>query len=361
MKKLFLLLFFPVPLLAFNPEQKVAQLMKMDQVQFLHNSGLALLGLFFSITMVYEMYNLVTAKKADFFGPIAKYIIIFAIYFSIPYVVSLPVSAVYRYSVSDTDIGPVMRDFDKILMSLALREPPRGLETVPTPPDYIHPDQDEDEDGDWMDSIKSMGHDIVHLVDFVTNEGIVIFFLFLLGKLMLIIAGMTKYFVLDILWPIYFQLVALGFVFACSFAGLPRSGLEPIKKWFISLIEVASWPILWSITVALISNGMVDSIVHFNEEMTKMWHVTEMTASDMDVYGAVSAQIAGKFVANFELFSAVLAYLFFYIFASLLLPVGARAVVRSESISTYAGAVAYSVGGALMKTAGSVSKLAVKK
>lgn len=333
----FVALFAPLSAIAadFEPGIAAGAIIQNPTVQQIMQVGAWFIIIIFAFVLAKNIFTFVSgAGKPNWFTIIGKFLIIFFLYNNAVWVVTEFVNKVIvKTNISDTEmISDSFSKLDVALMSLVMGDPEeltRAKEEARK--DTVLPD--------------ALSDTFVEMKRAFTPQTILVAVFSILMKGLLTIAMITKILMIDIFWPIFFQLTIIGFVFAVPFASLD-GGMEAIKKFAINVVEVAMWPVIYNIAFVLSTDEMVRTINKF----VKVAY--ELDTSDSAVLAATAN--AAKILADLPMIATLAAQLLFIVFLGLLIPMFSRMIVRNESVGIAASAVTYSVGQGLMKGAAAI-------
>lgn len=319
----------------FVPGIAAGAILQNPNVQQIMEVGAWFIIVIFGGVLAKNIFTFVSgAGKPNWFTIIGKFLIIFFLYNNAVWVVSEFVNQVIvKTNISDTEmISDSFSKLDVALMSLVMGDPEeltRAKEEARK--DTVLPD--------------ALSDTFVEMKRAFTPQTIIVAVFSILMKGLLVVAMITKILMIDIFWPIFFQLTIIGFVFAVPFASLD-GGMEAIKKFAINVVEVAMWPVIYNIAFVLCSNELVRTINKF----VKVAY--ELDTSDSAVLAATAN--TAKILADLPLIATLAAQLLFVVFLGLLIPMFSRMIVRNESVGIAASAVTYSVGQGLMRGAAAI-------
>lgn len=319
----------------FVPGIAAGAILQNPDVQRIMEVGAWFIIIIFAFVLAKNIFTFVTgAGKPNWFTIIGKFLIIFFLYNNAVWVVSEFVNQVIvKTSISDTEmISDSFSKLDVALMSLVMGDPEELMKAKEEArKNTVLPD--------------ALSDTFVSMKRAFTPQFFIVAVFSILMKGLLVIAMITKILMIDIFWPIFFQLTIIGFVFAVPFASLD-GGMDAIKKFAINVVEVAIWPVLYNIAFVLCSNELIQTINKF----VKVAY--ELDNSDSAVLAATAN--TAKILADLPLIATLAAQLLFVVFLGLLIPMFARMIVRNESVGIAASAVTYSVGQGLMKGAAAI-------
>lgn len=358
MKRLILLLFTvltPVILTAadsFQPGVAAGKILGNPAVASLMNKGAYFIIVIFAVVLAKNMFSFVTGGGTpNWFLIIGKFLIIFFLYNNAVWVVTTFTNKVVVATViSDADrLAKSFSKLDVALVTLAMGDPQELDAAKKDAQSTMLPD-----------SVTDTFVEMSRVFSFQTILTMV-FSVFMKGLLTLSL--ITKILMIDIFWPIFFQLVVVGFVFAVPFASL-EGGMDSLKKFAINVVEVAMWPILYNIAFGLTTGSMIETINKFvgivNNPVTDTLKNAN-TATLGLVPGMSIASASAQVLSNLPLLALLAAHLLFLVGLGFLIPLFARMVVRNESVGIAASALTYSTGQQLMglaKGAGGMAGMA---
>ena len=342
MKRLFQIIFAlfalsPLSLAAadFVPGIAAGAILQNPNVQRIMEVGAWFIIVIFACVLTKNIFTFVTgAGKPNWWTIIGKFLIIFFLYNNAVDVVTEFVNQVIvKTNISDTEmLSKSFSELDVTLMTLVMGDPEELLK-----------EKEEARSRTFLpDALSDTFVDVGRLL---SPQTLVVAAFSILMKGLLTIAMMTKILMIDIFWPIFFQLTIIGFVFAVPFASLD-GGMDAIKKFAINVVEVAMWPVIYNIAFVLCSTELIKTINKF----VKVAYDVDTSINPRFVYIAE----ATKILADLPLCATLAAQLLFVVFLGLLIPVFSRMIVRNESVGIAASAVTYSVGSALMKGAAAI-------
>lgn len=313
---LFALLFlFPVIYAqnAYDPSGSLTENLGRADVGQLMMVGWYFLGAAFVVTISIQIFRVVLGTEgiSSFFGTIARYTMLFALYSYGGSLVSwISESIIANTAASNNQIAATYAAFDESLAKLTM-----GPQEAATP---------EGEKG-TLDAVK----DVASSITKVFNPSFLWGFIFaLILKFLLLLSLATKFLLLDITWPIVHQLVLLGFVFAVPFVAF--SGWDPVKKFGITVIEVSVWPVIYNIGFAVAAKLVQSTFDHYTTLLAGAENYESMI---------------GVMYASLTDLARLLGYFIFLITLGTLTPAIAAMVVRSESGAAIAGAISSTVSG----------------
>lgn len=319
----------------FQPGVAAGAIIGNPTVQRIMQVGSWFIVVIFSFVLLKNIFTFVTgAGKPNWFTILGKFFIIFFLYNNAVWVVTEFVNKVIiQTNISDTEqLSQSFSDLDTALIQLVMGTP-----------DDLQQAKEQARQGSVLPD--ALSDYFVELKRQFQPQTILIAVFSILMKGLLTIAMITKILMIDIFWPIFFQLTIIGFVFAVPFASLD-GGMDAIKKFAINVVEVAMWPVLYNLAFVLCSSELVRTIKKFVDLTASMEH------SEHGVIYA-TARIAAV-LADLPMVATLAAQLLFIVFLGLLIPMFARMIVRNESVGIAASAVTYSVGQGLLKGAAAI-------
>lgn len=333
----FVALFAPLSAFAadFVPGIAAGAIIQNPTVQRIMQVGAWFILVIFACVLLKNIFTFVTgAGKPNWFTIIGKFLIIFFLYNNAVWVVTEFVNKVIiQTNISDTEqLSESFSKLDVALMTIVMGDPEQlTKEKEKARSNSILPDALSDA-----------------LVDFgrlYSPQTLVVAAFSILMKGLLTVAMITKILMIDIFWPIFFQLTIIGFVFAVPFASFD-GGMDAIKKFAINVVEVAMWPVIYNIAFVLCTNELVNTINKFVKV------VYDIDTSNIGYFAYAAG--AAKILADLPLCATLAAQLLFIVFLGLLIPMFSRMIVRNESVGIAASAVTYSVGQGLLKGAAAI-------
>ena len=195
---------------------------------------------------------------------------------------------------------------------------------------------------------EAYAHAVGHTAEYSTTQMLASFFspkawISILSVFLYLIMMVTKFFVIDVLWPVYFGLVlALGAV-AIPIGILPGF---TVTGWFKNLFEVSLWPIIFQLLLGL----MVGSFAGLLAEVRTL-DLAEVFVAPI----ALGVPSAGVAMPGLVVLLKWWALCGAYIFLSLLTPFIAMMVTRSTPAGVLAGVVAAKVASMAMSGLGRVA------
>lgn len=358
MKKLILLLFTilaPVILTAsetFQPGVAAGKILGNPSVTALMDRGWHFILIIFAFVLAKNMFTFVTGGGTpNWFLIIGKFMIIFFLYNHAIFVVTTFTNEVVVATViSDSDrLSKSFSDLDVALVTLAMGDP-----------DELQKAKDAAKVGPLPDAVTDTFVEMGRLFSFQMLLTVVFS---VVMKGLLTVSLITKMLMIDIFWPIFFQLVVVGFVFAVPFAALD-GGMDSLKKFAINVIEVAMWPVIYNIAFGLTTGSMIDTIEKFvkivNNPVTETLKNANGATAGV-VPGLAAASASAQVLSNLPLIALLAAHLLFLVGLGFLVPLFARMIVRNESVGIAASALTYSTGQQLMglaKGAGGMAGMA---
>ncbi len=358
MRRLILLLFTvlaPVILTAsetFQPGVAAGKILGNPSVTALMDRGAYFIIIIFAFVLAKNMFTFVTGGGTpNWFLIIGKFMIIFFLYNNAVWVVTTFTNKVVVATViSDSErLSKAFSDLDVALVTLAMGDPDELQKAKKDAQSTMLPDS-------VTDTFVEMGR--IFSFQMVLT---MVFSVFMKGLLTLSL--ITKMLMIDIFWPIFFQLVVVGFVFAVPFASL-EGGMDSIKKFAINVIEVAMWPVIYNIAFGLTTGSMIEAINKFvgivNNPVTDTLKNANTATLGM-IPGLTAASAAAQVLSNLPLIALLAAHLLFLVGLGFLIPLFARMIVRNESVGIAASALTYSTGQQLMglaKGAGGMAGMA---
>lgn len=333
----FVALFAPLSAFAadFVPGIAAGAIIQNPTVQRIMEVGAWFILVIFACVLLKNIFTFVTgAGKPNWFTIIGKFLIIFFLYNNAVWVVTEFVNKVIiQTNISDTEqLSESFSKLDVALMTIVMGDPEQlTKEKEKARSNSILPDALSDA-----------------LVDFgrlYSPQTLVVAAFSILMKGLLTVAMITKILMIDIFWPIFFQLTIIGFVFAVPFASFD-GGMDAIKKFAINVVEVAMWPVIYNIAFVLCTNELVNTINKFVKV------VYDIDTSNIGYFAYAAG--AAKILADLPLCATLAAQLLFIVFLGLLVPMFSRMIVRNESVGIAASAVTYSVGQGLLKGAAAI-------
>lgn len=310
--------------------QDASTLFASPVVGQLKSIGQAFLGAAFMVEVVRGIYKMVFGRESwTVLGmTVGKYALLFALF-------TYSGDALSYFSefksMSETadqdDIGKVqaaMTEVNVAMWALVEGTPPEKKET---------------EAGFW-DSVTSGMESILKVL---SGHYILILLLTLAIQATTMLSLIMKILVINIIWPILFQLALLGIVFAVPFAAV--SGWGAIKNFAVTVIELALWPVFYwmcfNLTVGSLTCNLNELLMWINEQKA----LAESAASNgANAVGAAvyTANISGAML-NLPLLSLIFAHLIFFLLLPMLVPTIAHLVVHHQG----AGQVAQGLGGGI--------------
>ena len=339
----FVALFAPLSAIAadFQPGIAAGAIIQNPTVQRIMEVGAWFIIVIFACVLTKNIFTFVTgAGKPNWFSIIGKFLIIFFLYNNAVWVVTEFVNKVIvQTNISDTEmLSESFSKLDVALMSLILGTPEELEQAKQEAKNSILPDAVTDA--------------LTEVRRVLSPQTLVVFVFAVLLKGLLTVAMITKILMIDIFWPIFFQLTIIGFVFAVPFASLD-GGMDAIKKFAINVVEVAMWPVIYNIAFVLSTNELVRTIDKFVSISSDINSSAKATLG-VFAYAARPAVI----LADIPMVATLAAQLVFVVFLGLLIPMFARMIVRNESVGIAASAVTYSVGQGLLKGAAAIGGMA---
>lgn len=319
----------------FVPGIAAGTIIQNPNVQRIMQAGAWFIIVIFCCVLTKNIFTFVTGTvKPNWFSIIGKFLIIFFLYNNAVWVVTEFVNhVIVQTNISDTkQLSDSFSKLDVALVSLVLGDPEELMKAK----------EEARKDSVLPDAVSDI---FIELKRAFTPQTVLVVIFSIMMKGLLVAAMITKILMIDIFWPIFFQLTIIGFVFAVPFASFD-GGMESIKKFAINVVEVAMWPVLYNIAFVLSTDELVRTINKFVEVAYELDH------GDSPVLAATAN--TAKILADLPMISMLAAQLLFIVFLGLLIPVFARMVVRNESVGLAASAVTYSVGSALMKGAAAI-------
>ncbi|MDX9801789.1 MAG: hypothetical protein RBT69_10690 [Spirochaetia bacterium] len=311
----------------FKPGVSAGAIFSNAAVQQLMSAGRYFILVIFFALLAKNMFKLISGQGSpDWFGLLAKFAIIFLLYNNAVFAVTTFTNKII-VSTATTDSTKVSEAFSRLDVAL--------VELAMGNPEQISPKK---KDPGITDSIKDTFLSLSRIFSF---QMIMSMILSVTVKGLMTIALMTKYLMIDIFWPIFFQLVVVGFVFAVPFASF-EGGMDSIKKFGINMIEVAMWPIIYSLAFNLTVSSMVEVVDSF---VNLIPVATNISAVE------IAATAVAKVLADLPLLANLVAHLVFLIGLGFLTPLFCRMIVRNESVGIAASALTYSTGSQLMNMA----------
>ena len=323
---------------SFQPGVSVGSVLNLPLVKSLMNVGAWFIISIFGVSLAVKMFKFVSGGgDVNWLSFLAKFAIIFLLFNqAIPVVTFLTNKVVIKTVSSDTDrINKAFSKLDIALVKLAMGDPEKL-------------DENKKKEKDWDDAIVDTFNDVSRFFSFQT---ILCIAFSIVAKGMIVLSMITKILMIDIFWPIFFQLTIIGFVFAVPLSSLD-GGMEALKKFTISVIEVSLWPVFYNIAFGLGMAGLyktIDSFVNIvnNPVTNSLKQLNTVVPNPTLSAASASAQI----LSNLPLMALLLAHLVFLIFLGFLIPLFSRMIVRFEGTGMAASALTYTVGHQLMSMA----------
>lgn len=335
----FVALFAPLSAIAadFQPGIAAGAIIQNPTVQRIMEVGAWFIIVIFACVLTKNIFTFVTgAGKPNWFTIIGKFLIIFFLYNNAVWVVTEFVNKVIiQTNISDTEqLSDSFSKLDVALMSLIMGTP-----------EELEKEKQDARNSILPDAVTDAFTEIKRAF---SPQTLLVFVFAVLMKGLLTVAMITKILMIDIFWPIFFQLTIIGFVFAVPFASLD-GGMDAIKKFAVNVVEIAMWPVIYNIAFVISTNELVRTI---NKFVALASDVNTSLKSSVGVfsYAAKSAEI----LADIPMIATLAAQLLFVVFLGLLIPLFARMIVRNESVGIAASAVTYSVGQGLMRGAAAI-------
>lgn len=335
-----LIILLPTLLLAgsdFQAGVNIDKIFNLDVVQEIMQIGAYFIYLFFFIQLGKQMYNLITGKSPDFVGVVIKFGFIIFLYTNAVPVVTWFTNKVIVQSVakkSDTEtLSKTFADLDSALVDLAMGDPQQ-----------LEMKKKESRVTALPDSVTDT---FVTVESFLSVQTVVVVGLSVFMKGCIILSMASKMLMIDMFWPLFFQLVIIGFIFAVPFASIDN-GIDSIKKAAINIIEVAMIPVIFNLAFSLIVGRMTDTIRSYIDIIHSP--IKEANAPMLQHVAA-----SARATANLPLIAEIIGFLVFLIFLAFLSPLITRMIVRNESVGMGMSALTYTVGRQLTRLAGSLA------
>lgn len=331
-----LLICFDLSATDFKPGVSVGKILNSPAVQALFYRGSQFIAVIFAVVLVKNIFKFVSGGgDVNWFMIIAKFAIIFFLYNNAVHVVTMFTNrVVVSSSSSDTErLNKAFSTLDIALVKLAVGDPEKLDENK--------------EDKGIKDAIKDTFNDISRIFSFQT---IICIVFSIVAKGLLTISMITKVLMIDIFWPIFFQLTIIGFVFAVPLASLD-GGMEALKKFAINVVEVALWPVFYNIAFSISIDGLIDAINRFDTIVNNPATTALKSGSSVVNPALAMASASAQVLSNLPLLAVLLAHLCFLIGLGFLIPLFSRMIVRNESVGIAASALTYSTGQQLMSMA----------
>lgn len=316
----------------FQPEVAAGAILNSPAVAQLMNVGRYFIIIIFFVLLAKNMFKLIAGQGSpDWFGLVAKFMIIFFLYNNAVWVVTTFTNKII-VSTEVAETTRVSEAFSRLDVSL--------VELAMGNPEQLEAAKEKGREGSVLPD--AVTDTFIELSRVFSIQMVLSMILSVIIKGLLTISLMTKYLMIDIFWPIFFQLVVVGFVFAVPFASF-EGGMDSIKKFGINMVEVAMWPIIYSLAF----NLTIDSMVGVIDSFVAMIALPPATGNIADTIASSAARV----LSDIPLVANLIAHLVFLIGLGFLTPLFARMIVRNESVGVAASAVTYSTGSQLMNMA----------
>ncbi len=316
----------------------------------------AIIAIFFG-SLLYEVIRTVTGQSSNYFTLFLKFIFLLTLYnYSGPLINFVVGDIIGQSSAAKSriDVSKALTDFLDVMDNASWNaaqdvenhikgkgKPSSDNNNAPKSSDKA-PDN---EDAPWYMKITGSLNSFLNALYFRFLAGI----LFTVVLIFIGLALLTKFIMLDIVWPVMYQLTLIGFVFSFVFASLPGGGVA-IRKFATSLIEIALWPIIYGLAFNAVENNFIISIKKITDQMTSDTY--KATIGDQ-----VVVLVQNLITGNFILILQVIGYCVFLAVIAFFVPKIASMIVRSESAAAVGAMAGMAVGKGLSK-AGTAMALA---
>ena len=303
--------------------------------------GQAFLGAAFMVEVVRGIYRMVFGRESwTVLGmAVGKYALLFALFtYSGDALSYFSEFKSMSESTDQDDIGKVqsaMSEVNVAMWALVEGTPPEGKEK-------------KDAEAGFWDSVTSGMESILKVL---SGHYILILLLTLAIQAATMLSLIMKILVINIIWPILFQLALLGIVFAVPFAAI--SGWGAIKNFAVTVIELALWPVFYwmcfNLTVGSLTCNLNELLMWINEQKALAESVVSNGASVVGS-AAYTANISGAML-NLPLLSLIFAHLIFFLLLPMLVPTIAHLVVHHQGAAQVAQGLGGGVTGVLNNAA----------
>ncbi len=292
------------------PGISVEQLYAREDVQLIISAGSYFIITIFLFVLAWMAWKQLRGGTADWIGTVAKFAVVMFVYTNgVELVAEFTNRVVVRSLIDEVEAAEfsnAVKNLDLAVMTLSL---------------------------DGKESSES---------EKFLQEDYYIFITTFLLKGMITLAVSLKILLIDLFWPVLFQLVLIGFVFAVPVSALP-GGSGALKNFAMTVVEVAMWPFFYNLALSLSREGFVEGVDSFVRIVMESENVAAANEAVLSKYARILADI--------PLLSTVIAYLLFFILLGVLTPFLSRVVVRSDSIGSAVSILSKNIGNRLLSAA----------
>lgn len=311
--------------------QDASTLFASPVVKQLQLIGHGFLGIAFLVEVIKGIYKMVFGRESwTVLGmTVGKYIVLFTLF-----TYSVPALSFFSEFKAISDAENNKSNIDQ--MQAAMSEVNVAMWSLATGTPTEEKAKKEASEAGFWDSVSS-GMDSILKV--LSPQWILVMLMTLVIQAGTTLSLIMKILVIDIIWPILFQLSLLGIVFAVPFAAM--SGFGAIKNFAVTVIELALWPVFYWMCFNLTAGSLA---CHLNDLLAWINEQKALAESAGGVAGTVQSTIVanvGGGMLNLPLLSLIFAHLIFFLLLPMLVPTIAHLVVHHQG----AGQLAQGLGG----------------
>lgn len=293
----------------------------LGNFSFLYAWGWKAIFVIFVCSVIYEIFKAVTGQQSNYMTIIIKFLFIGALYNYSGTAINYVVSDIVSYSINEREKDQVYDALNKYF---------DAFKTSQTDAVEKAADKNGEEDSSWS-KFANITESLMDAISYFAVKS----FTVLIMLIFLAIAIIAKFIMLDIVWPFVYQLTLIGFIFSVVFASLP-GGSTALKKFFTTLIEVALWPIIYSMAFTVVSDDMAKTMLNF----TKI--INHETINSVTFWETV-------LLNNLKMVFSIVGYGIYLSLIAFLTPKLASMIVRSDSAAAVGAMAGFAIGTAMSK------------